>query len=189
MKVQKYSGVRSDPNPIGPPQQPAGPSGPNGTPLGPQGPAGNFVQIQHRVSHCMLTLCTCCLAHTLLTQGLQAGHDVGFMMYWWSRTIVYSQQSLTNVSLCAVVALGLHRMCLHKCVACFALQIAKHMSSDRASNCRGCKQSQRGGWERHWGGQGARCYRSSCSGNTLSVLLGMPCPLFLSPCPLLFPCD
>ncbi|KAL0050671.1 hypothetical protein WJX82_004605 [Trebouxia sp. C0006] len=40
MKVQKYSGVRSDPNPIGPPQQPAGPSGPNGTPLGPQGPAG-----------------------------------------------------------------------------------------------------------------------------------------------------
>lgn len=40
MKVQKYSGVRPDPNPIGPPQQPAGPSGPNGTPLGPQGPAG-----------------------------------------------------------------------------------------------------------------------------------------------------
>lgn len=40
MKVQKYSGVRADPNPIGPPQQPAGPSGPNGTPLGPQGPAG-----------------------------------------------------------------------------------------------------------------------------------------------------
>ncbi|DBA79574.1 hypothetical protein WJX77_009375 [Trebouxia sp. C0004] len=40
MKVQKYSGVRPDPNPIGPPQQPAGPSGPNGNPLGPQGPAG-----------------------------------------------------------------------------------------------------------------------------------------------------
>ena len=40
MKVQKYSGVRADPNPIGPPQQAAGPSGPNGTPQGPHGPAG-----------------------------------------------------------------------------------------------------------------------------------------------------
>jgi hypothetical protein len=30
----------------------------------------------HRISHCMLTLCKCSLAHTLLTQGLQAGHDV-----------------------------------------------------------------------------------------------------------------
>ena len=40
LKVQKYSGVRSDPNPIGPPQQAAGPSGPNGNPNGPHGPAG-----------------------------------------------------------------------------------------------------------------------------------------------------
>lgn len=45
MKVQKYSGVRPDPNPIGPPQQPAGPSGPNGTPLGPQGPAGTCLAV------------------------------------------------------------------------------------------------------------------------------------------------
>ena len=51
MKVQKYSGVRADPNPIGPPQQPAGPSGPNGTPLGPQGPAGNFLSILHQSLH------------------------------------------------------------------------------------------------------------------------------------------
>lgn len=40
LKVQKYSGVRSDPNSIGPPQQAAGPSGPNGNPNGPHGPAG-----------------------------------------------------------------------------------------------------------------------------------------------------
>ncbi len=73
MKVQKYSGVRADPNPIGPPQQPAGPSGPNGTPLGPQGPAGKVSSIQH---HLLLTLCNRCLVHMLLTQGFQAGHDV-----------------------------------------------------------------------------------------------------------------
>lgn len=51
MKVQKYSGVRPDPNPIGPPQQPAGPSGPNGTPLGPQGPAGNLSSTPHQSLH------------------------------------------------------------------------------------------------------------------------------------------
>lgn len=43
VKVQKYSGVRADPNPIGPPQQPAGPSGPNATPQGPHGPAGGVL--------------------------------------------------------------------------------------------------------------------------------------------------
>ena len=47
MKVQKYSGVRPDPSPIGPPQQPAGPSGPNGTPEGPHGPAGNAFIVTH----------------------------------------------------------------------------------------------------------------------------------------------
>lgn len=46
LKVQKYSGVRSDPNPIGPPQQAAGPSGPNGAPKGPHGPAGQTL-LQH----------------------------------------------------------------------------------------------------------------------------------------------
>ena len=79
-----------------------------------------------------------------MTQGLQAGHGVGFIMYWWSQSIAYSQRSLANTLLCALVALQLHSECLYNSVACLAPQIAMHMFSDWAPFAGGANKASGG---------------------------------------------